>query len=114
MLYAYSLGITSSRRIAKLCEQHIVFMALSADSRPHFTSIASFLQKVAVSVDSGFHTKNDLQYLEEAGIDGYVADRDFRKRDDNFEDRDRFKARKHQQEGRKYIGKIQKYGGCFA
>ncbi|MDH4230817.1 MAG: IS1182 family transposase [Nitrospirota bacterium] len=43
ILYAYSRGITSSRKIAQCCEENIVFMALSADTRPHFTTIADFI-----------------------------------------------------------------------
>ena len=40
---AYSRGITSSRRIEALCRENVLFMALSADSRPHFTTIAEFI-----------------------------------------------------------------------
>jgi transposase len=43
VLLAYSRGVTSSRRIARLCEQNVMFMAVSADSRPHFTTIAHFV-----------------------------------------------------------------------
>jgi transposase len=43
VLYAYSRGITSSRKIAQACEENIIFMALSADTRPHFTTIADFI-----------------------------------------------------------------------
>ncbi|MEI8174020.1 MAG: transposase [Deltaproteobacteria bacterium] len=43
VLFAYSRGIVSSRRIAQACEENIIFMALSADSRPHFTTIADFI-----------------------------------------------------------------------
>jgi transposase len=43
VLLAYSRGITSSRRIAQLCEENVMFMAISADSRPHFTTIADFI-----------------------------------------------------------------------
>lgn len=43
ILYAYSRGITSSRKIAQCCQENIIFMALSADSRPHFTTIADFI-----------------------------------------------------------------------
>ncbi len=46
ILYAYSRGITSSRKIARCCEENIVFMALSADTRPHFTTIADFILSV--------------------------------------------------------------------
>jgi transposase len=40
VLFAYSRGIVSSREIARCCEENVVFMALAADSRPHFTTIA--------------------------------------------------------------------------
>jgi len=43
VLFAYSRGIVSSRRIAQACEENIIFMALSADTRPHFTTIADFI-----------------------------------------------------------------------
>ena len=43
ILYAYSRGITSSRKIAQCCKENIIFMALSADTRPHFTTIADFI-----------------------------------------------------------------------
>ena len=43
VLYAYSKGITSSRKIADCCNENVVFMALSADTRPHFTTIADFI-----------------------------------------------------------------------
>jgi transposase len=43
ILYAYSRGVTSSRRIAQCCQENIIFMALSADTRPHFTTIADFI-----------------------------------------------------------------------
>ena len=43
VLLAYSKGITSSRKIEALCRENIIFMAISADSRPHFTTIADFI-----------------------------------------------------------------------
>jgi transposase len=43
VLYAYSKGITSSRKIVDCCNENIIFMALSADTRPHFTTIADFI-----------------------------------------------------------------------
>ena len=43
ILYAYSKGVTASREIARLCRENIVFMALAADSSPHFTTIAEFI-----------------------------------------------------------------------
>jgi transposase len=43
ILYAYSRGITSSRNIAQCCRENVIFMALSADTQPHFTTIADFI-----------------------------------------------------------------------
>jgi len=43
ILFAYSKGITSSREIQWCCETNIIFKALSCDSVPHFTTIASFV-----------------------------------------------------------------------
>jgi transposase len=46
ILFAYSRGITSSRKIAKCCEENVIFMALSANSQPHFTTISDFISSM--------------------------------------------------------------------
>jgi transposase len=46
ILYAYSLGITASRDIESCCRRNVIFMALSADTKPHFTSIANFISSM--------------------------------------------------------------------
>ncbi len=43
ILYGYVRGITSSREIERSCRENIIFMALSADTHPHFTTIADFI-----------------------------------------------------------------------
>jgi transposase len=43
VLFAYARGIVSSRAIARACEDHVTFIALSGDTRPHFTTIAHFV-----------------------------------------------------------------------
>lgn len=43
VIYAYSRGITSSRKIAQACRENVIFMALSADTQPHFTTLADFV-----------------------------------------------------------------------
>jgi len=43
IILAYSKGITSSRKIEQLCRENILFMAISADSQPHFTTLANFV-----------------------------------------------------------------------
>ena len=46
VIYAYSRGITSSRKIEQACRENIIFMALSADTQPHFTTIADFISRM--------------------------------------------------------------------
>jgi transposase len=50
ILFAYSRGIFTSRKIARACEEHILFMALSACTHPHFTTIADFVSKTGEEV----------------------------------------------------------------
>jgi hypothetical protein len=47
-------GIISSRRIAEACQRNVVFMALSADARPHFTTIAAFVSSLEHEIASLF------------------------------------------------------------
>lgn len=50
ILYAYSRGITSSRKIAQFCRENVVFMALSADTQPHFATIADFVSTASEEI----------------------------------------------------------------
>ena len=43
ILFSYSRGIISSRAIERFCLENIVCIALSADTVPHFTTIAHFI-----------------------------------------------------------------------
>ena len=43
VLFAYARSIVSSRAIARACEEHVTFVALCGDTRPHFTTIAHFV-----------------------------------------------------------------------
>lgn len=45
LLYAYTQGIYSSRRIAKACEERVDFMALTAMQRPDFRTISDFRKR---------------------------------------------------------------------
>ena len=54
ILAAYARGHTSSRRIERLCRENIIFMALSADSQPHFTTIAHFITQMDDVIQSLF------------------------------------------------------------
>lgn len=54
ILYAYSRGIFSSRRIMELCETNVVAKALSGDSVPHFTVIADFITSMREEISGIF------------------------------------------------------------
>jgi transposase len=43
VLAAYAHGVVSSRGIERLCQEHIIFIALCGDQPPHFTTIAEFV-----------------------------------------------------------------------
>ena len=45
LLYAYSRGVYSSRKIAQACEERVDFMAVTALNRPDFRTIATFRQR---------------------------------------------------------------------
>ncbi len=47
ILSAYARGLTSSRQIERLCKENVVFIALSGDSQPHFTTIANFVSQMS-------------------------------------------------------------------
>ncbi|MCK4994740.1 MAG: transposase, partial [Candidatus Omnitrophica bacterium] len=66
VLYAYSRGITSSRDIEKLCRENVIFMALSADTKPHFTTIAEFISSMKDQIAPLF--RDILLYCNELGL----------------------------------------------
>jgi transposase len=45
LLYAYSQGVYSSRRIARACEERVDFMAVTALNRPDFRTISDFRKR---------------------------------------------------------------------
>jgi len=64
ILFAYSRGIISSRRIARACEENVVFMALAADNRPHFTTIVDFISSTGDKIVSVFRDILAVCYTE--------------------------------------------------
>jgi transposase len=68
VLFAYSRGIMSSRKIARACEENMVFVALSANTRPHFTTIANFISSMDKAT---IHIFRDILLLcDEMGLIG--------------------------------------------
>ena len=68
IIYAYSRGITSSRKIEQACRENIIFMALSADSQPHFTTIAEFISTMDEQIVPLF--RNVLMICDELKLIG--------------------------------------------
>ena len=50
VLCAYAHGIVSSRGIARACEDHVTFIALCGDTRPHVTTIAHFISTLGEDI----------------------------------------------------------------
>ncbi|MCZ4307198.1 transposase, partial [Zoogloeaceae bacterium G21618-S1] len=50
VLLGYSRGLSSSRTIAAACAHNVLFMAVSGDSCPHFTTIAAFVSELGEEV----------------------------------------------------------------
>ena len=68
VLYAYARGLLSSREIATACQQNVVMMALSANTRPHFTTIAQFIREMGPAARKLF--VDVLLYCDELGLIG--------------------------------------------
>ena len=78
LLYAYSRGLYSSRRIAQACEERVDFMAVTAMNQPDFRTIAKFRRRhlkalSEVSADAGYCDEQNLQHLARRRINGYIA-----------------------------------------
>lgn len=68
VLYAYARGMLSSREIATACQQNVVMMALSANTRPHFTTVAQFIREMGPAARRLF--VDVLLYCDELGLIG--------------------------------------------
>lgn len=54
VLLAYSRGLVSSRLIERACRENVLFMAISGDSAPQFTTIAKFIRELGTEVAAIF------------------------------------------------------------
>lgn len=68
VLLGYARGLTSSRSIERACRENVVFMALSGDSAPHFTTIASFVARLPTEITAVF--RDVLLVCDEQGLIG--------------------------------------------
>jgi transposase len=69
ILFAYSKGIKSSREIEWCCKTNIIFKALSCDTVPHYTTIASFVSGYTAAIESLF--EQILLICDEQGLLGH-------------------------------------------
>ncbi len=58
-----------------------------------------------MTADSGYHSKQSMEYVERSEVDAYVADREMRRRDPAFADAGRYKERHRQEKRRRSAGR---------
>lgn len=68
VLLAYSQGIVSSRRIERACRENVLFIAITGDSKPHFTTIADFVSRSPDAIAAVF--AQVLAVLDKEGLIG--------------------------------------------
>ena len=54
ILFAYSRGIYTSRKIASFCRENVIMKALSANTEPDFTTIANFISSMSEEIEKIF------------------------------------------------------------
>ena len=68
VLFGYYKGLISSRRLAEACERNVQFKALTADTQPHFTTIADFVATMQQEIAGVF--RDVLIYANALGLIG--------------------------------------------
>jgi transposase len=90
-------------------QEHDLLKPMVEQTRENFKAIGreeDIFSEAKLTADSGFHTEKNMEMLAQGGVDGYVADPLFRKRDPRFADRDRFKkTRKSSKKARLFTPK---------
>jgi hypothetical protein len=86
-------------------QEHDLLKPMVEGVRENFQEIGKeedVFTKAKLLADSGFHTEKNMEMLSVEGIDAYVADNRFRKRDPRFADYERYKdeARKDWAQGK--------------
>ena len=66
VLLGYSQGLISSRAIERACRDNVLFIALTGDSKPHFTTLAGFIRRSGKAIAALFGQV--LVVLDEAGL----------------------------------------------
>jgi len=86
-------------------EQELLVPTIEA-TRRHFAQIGmeeDIFKQAKVTADSGFHSARSVEQLQQVGVDGYIADANYRRRDAAFANAGRYKER-HRKEQRQRSG----------
>src|SRR5215469_15826317 len=54
VLFCYSMGVISSRKIAKMCKANMIVKALAEDIEPHYTTISNFVSGMSGEIEKVF------------------------------------------------------------
>ena len=68
VLFAYSRGLTGSRRIEQACRENVIFMALSCGVKPDHSTICAFVSSMKTEIAPLF--RDVLMVCEEEGLLG--------------------------------------------
>lgn len=68
VLLGYSQGLVSSRAIERACRENVVFIAITGDAKPHFTTIADFVSRSRNAIATVF--AQVLSILDDEGLIG--------------------------------------------
>jgi hypothetical protein len=77
-------------------QEHDLLLPMVEGTRDNFRAIGNkgdVFECTKLTADSGFHTEGNVKALLQDGIDAYIADTQFRKRDPRFAEVDRHKER---------------------
>ena len=54
ILYCYSLGVVSLKKIAKMCKENMIVKSLAEDIEPHYTTISYFVSGMSDEIEKIF------------------------------------------------------------
>jgi hypothetical protein len=89
-----------------VAQEHDLLIPMIEGTRKNFEAIGNkedVFKKAKLTADSGFHTESNMKEVMTQGIDAYIADPQFRKRDPRFSDVDKYKER-YRKERAEYYG----------
>jgi hypothetical protein len=91
-----------------VAQEHDLLIPMIEGARENFEVMGNqqdIFEKAKLTADSGFHTEANMKGVMEQGIDAYIADTQFRKRDPRFSEVDRYKER-FRKERAEYYGAV--------